>query len=256
MKNFYFTLIFMVGVIQSSLSQETIAHRGAHKNNDLPENSIASLEAAGKQYLWGTEFDVHMTKDNMLVINHDIDFYGKDIPSSIYKLLSAKRHPNGESIPTLKRYLKTGQTYGNLKMILEIKENPDEERTLKATREIYEMVNKLGSQDQVEYISFSYPACQELRKLDNDISIHYLEGDKAPQELKQDGLSGLDYHFDVYKQHPEWIKQAKDLGLKTNVWTVNDEENIRYFIDQDIDYITTDDPRLVQRLIEQSKSGK
>ena len=37
-------------------------------------------------------------------------------------------------------------------------------------------------------------------------------------------MNGLDYSLKVIKKHPEWVKQAHDLGLKVNVWTVNKEE--------------------------------
>ena len=39
-------------------------------------------------------------------------------------------------------------------------------------------------------------------------------------------MNGLDYSLKVIKKHPEWVKQAHDLGLKVNVWTVNKEEEI------------------------------
>ena len=48
-----------------------VAHRGAWKNLQLPENSIASLRQAIKLNCTGSEFDVHMTADDSLVINHD-----------------------------------------------------------------------------------------------------------------------------------------------------------------------------------------
>jgi glycerophosphoryl diester phosphodiesterase len=36
-----------------------------------------------------------------------------------------------------------------------------------------------------------------------------------------------------------------------NVWTVNKEEDIRWCIEQGVDYITTDDPVLVEKLIKE-----
>ena len=48
-----------------------IAHRGAWKTKNLPENSIASLKNAIALKCAGSEFDVRMTADDSLVIHHD-----------------------------------------------------------------------------------------------------------------------------------------------------------------------------------------
>ena len=49
------------------------------------------------------------------------------------------------------------------------------------------------------------------------------------------------------RQNPEWVKQAHDLGLEVNVWTIDKSEDMRYFIDLGVDYITTDYPELLQQ---------
>ena len=47
-----------------------IAHRGVHNNKDIPENSmIAFKKAIDKNY--GIEFDIELTKDDILIIHHD-----------------------------------------------------------------------------------------------------------------------------------------------------------------------------------------
>ncbi len=45
-----------------------VAHRGAFKQNNFPENSIASLQQAVKLGCTGAEFDVWMTVDDSLLI--------------------------------------------------------------------------------------------------------------------------------------------------------------------------------------------
>ena len=59
------------------------------------------------------------------------------------------------------------------------------------------------------------------------------------------GVTGLDYHYLVFKKYPEWIAEAKQLHLVLNVWTVNKEEDIDYFLEQGFDQITTNEPELV-----------
>lgn len=239
-------------MMNATLAQQskTIAHRGAWKNTNAPQNTIASLQEAIKLGVWGSEFDVHLTKDNILVVNHDNDFYGMDIATSTYQELLSKKHPNGESISTAEEYLKAGLKQKKTKLIYELKTNKlGTERTLEAARQSIDLVKKLKAQKMVEYIAFSYEACLKLRELDKNAKIHFLNGNKTPEELAQINLSGFDYHFSVLKKNPDWIKQAQNLKLKTNVWTVNSEEEMHYFIDSKIDYITTDEPELLQKIL-------
>ena len=45
------------------------------------------------------------------------------------------------------------------------------------------------------------------------------------------------------------MKQAHELGLGVNVWTVDSEEDMRYFIDLGVDFITTDYPERLQAML-------
>jgi glycerophosphoryl diester phosphodiesterase len=68
--------------------------------------------------------------------------------------------------------------------------------------------------------------------------------------LKAEGYWGMDYQWKELKEkHPEWLKEAKELGLTINVWTVNDAKLMQYFIAQDVDFISTDKPRLLKKLL-------
>lgn len=256
MKQTGILFILLTMMMPSAFSQHTqaITHRGAWKNTDSPENSIASLRHAAQQKAWGSEFDVHLTKDNVLVVNHDGDFYGIDIATSTYAELLAKKHPNGESIPTAEEYLKEGKKHPELKLIYELKTSSlGVDRTLESARKGMALVKELGVFDQAEFIAFSYEACLELKKLDKTAKVHYLNGDKSPKEIKKAGLTGIDYNQQVFRDNPTWIKESKKARIVTNVWTVNDEESMRYFIDQGVDYITTDEPEWLLRVLKESK---
>ncbi|SEM15632.1 glycerophosphoryl diester phosphodiesterase [bacterium A37T11] len=231
-----------------------IAHRGAWKTAGLPENSIASLDKAMGQKLYGSEFDVHLTKDGILVVNHNNDFYGVDIATATYQGLLGKKHPNGERIPTLGAYLREGLKQKKTKLILEIKtSNLGEERTLESTRMIVDTVKSLNAQKLTEYICFDYEVGKLVHLLDTAASVAYLNGDKSPAELKEDGYKGIDYHISVYDKHPEWIPEAKKLGLSVNVWTVNSPDDMKRFIKQQVNYITTNEPELLFDLLRGKK---
>lgn len=252
MNKIILSLLLMTASIFQTFGQqpEVIAHRGSWKNTQVPQNSIASLQKAIEQKVWGTEFDVHLTKDNILVVNHDNDFYGIDIATSTYEELLAIKHPNGERIPTAEDYLKEGIKQQHTKLIFELKTNRlGKERTLESVVAALDLVKKVGAYEQTEFIAFDYDACLKFREIDENVSIHYLNGDKSPQEIKAAKLSGIDYHHSIFKKNPTWIQEFKTMGLKTNTWTVNAEDDMNYFIDQKIDYITTDEPELLNEFL-------
>ena len=69
-----FTLAAIVSLAASCSPKVAItAHRGFWNCEEAgyAENSIKSLELAQANNLWGSEFDVHMTSDLVLVVNHD-----------------------------------------------------------------------------------------------------------------------------------------------------------------------------------------
>ena len=48
---------------------------------------------------------------------------------------------------------------------------------------------------------------------------------------------------------PEWVKEAHDLGMSVNVWTVDNPEDIRAMRDLGVDQITTDKPALAREIL-------
>ncbi|MFL9845412.1 glycerophosphodiester phosphodiesterase [Flavobacterium rhizosphaerae] len=229
-----------------------VAHRGAWKTNNLPENSIASLDRAIAEGCHGSEFDVHMTADGILVVNHDHEFYGLDIEKSTYAELLTKKHPNGERIPTLEAYLTEGMKQQKTKLILEIKTSQiSPERSIAVTDSVFALVKKLKAQKWVEYICFSWEVGKHLHELDKNVKVQYLNGDKTPAEAKEAGYTGLDYHFSVYQKNPTWIAEAHKLGLTINAWTVNDCAEMQNLINQNAEYITTNEPELLFEVLKQ-----
>ncbi|HEX7366820.1 MAG TPA: glycerophosphodiester phosphodiesterase family protein [Pelobium sp.] len=231
---------------KSFLRNPVIAHRGAWKQTQVPQNSIASLQAAIDLKCAGTEFDVHLTADDVLVVNHDQAFYGLDIEKSSYKTLLNKKHPNGETIPTVADYLKVGLKQNHTKLIFELKVSEiSKERTLKSAEIVAKMVKGLKKAHQIEFISFDYQALKKIKEIVPQAQVAYLSGDIPPATIKSDGLTGIDYSMGAYNKHKNWIAEAKELGVSVNVWTVNEEEDMLYFLKQGVDYITTDNPALL-----------
>lgn len=251
MKKITLAALLLFSIIFTSNAQtQIVAHRGAWKQTNAPQNSIASLKHAIKQKVWGSEFDVCLSKDNVLVVNHDNDYQGIDIATNTYKTLRKKRLANGEKIPTAKKYMREGLKQKHTHMIFEIKPSSlGVQRSIEAAEKSYNLVKKLKGLDQTIFISFSYDACLHLKKLDPNVRVQYLGGSKSPNALHQDGFSELDYNYYVFKNNPSYFQEAKEHDMKINVWTVNTESEMQYFIDHKVDYITTDEPELLQQLL-------
>lgn len=251
MKRAFILTCSMVFIFTSSFSQkfkwnknQVIAHRGAWKKNNYPQNSIASLNEAVKLGCYGSEFDVWMTADDVLVINHDPEFQGLTIEKVKYQELLTKTMSNGEKIPTLEAYLKEGKKQKTTKLILEIKPSLiSKERGIDVTNKCIEMVKKVGVLDWTEYISFDYDYCKRILKVLPKAKVAYLKGDISAEQMKTDKLTGVDYHYSVY-QKDGWIENAHKLGLTVNAWTVNTVPEIQWLLAHTVDYITTNEPEL------------
>ena len=241
-------LALVACIIGIQAQTQVIAHRGFWKTEGSAQNSIAALEKAAEENLYGSEFDVQVTLDGKLIVNHDAKFQGFVIAETPFKELKKIKLKNGEKLPTLKKYLKAGKKQ-DIQLRLEIKSHKSKEVEDKMAADIVKMVTKMGLQKQVEYIAFSLNICEQLAKLTPESEIAYLNGNLPPAELKKKGINGIDYNQKVLEKHPEWVEEAHRLGMKVNVWTVNKEDMMRKFIDMKVDYITTDYPLETQKLL-------
>jgi glycerophosphoryl diester phosphodiesterase len=221
-----------------------VAHRGAFKKNGFPENSIASLKEAIRLGCAGSEFDVRMSADDSLVINHDPTHNKLEIEKTNYAELILHPLSNGEKLPTLREYLLAGvENNTHTDLVLEIKPSGlGAERAQKIVDRVVDLVKELKPPYRIVYISFDYNMCLHLLKRMPKAHVQYLNGDKTPDQLKEAGIRGMDYNFSVFKKHPEWITRAKELGIVLNVWTVNDLTMMQGFLDQGFDLITTNEP--------------
>lgn len=249
-------IVFMLSllVVSTVLTAQTkvIAHRGHWKPEGSAHNSMSSFINAQKLGVYGSELDVHLTADNVLVVFHDNLIQGHEISSSTYAELRDLKIANRESLPTLEAHLLQAKKHKKTKLIVEIKPKKDIELENRTALAVLELVRKHKLQKRVEYISFSINICKELVKLKAKAPVAFLCMSGVaytPKELKEWGIGGLDYHHSLLLQHPEWITEAKALGLTTNVWTVNVNDLIQKFIELKVNYITTDVPDKVMEML-------
>ena len=149
-------------------------------------------------------------------------------------------------LPSLDQFLDVAKRL-TIDLVLEIKPHKNREHEKEAVKMILDLVKAKELETRTSYITFSRNAFDELVKQTN-CPILYLNG-VAPDVLKKIGGTGADYHINVFKKNPEWIKQLHDSGLEVNIWTVSEPEEIQWCIDHGADYITTNNPGLVQKMI-------
>lgn len=228
---------------------QVVAHRGYWTTPGSAQNSLASLAKADSIGCYGSEFDVWLTKDNKLVVHHDANVKDKVIETSTYAELMAYPLANGEKVPTLEQYLELGKKL-KTQMVCEIKPHQDVARTLKCVAMTLAAVKKYKLTKRTTYITFSLPAMVKLiSEVPKGTEVYYLNGELSPAQLKEIGAAGLDYSWGAIKGHWDWIAEAHRLGLKVNIWTVNDAAQMRELVGAKVDYITTNEPILCAKVI-------
>ena len=250
-KKLLFTATWLLAAGSLLAQPKVIAHRGYWTAPESAQNSLASFTKADAIGAFGSEFDVWMTADDKLIVNHDKVYKGTDInmEKATAKEVTQIVLPNGENIPTLDQYLQLAAQKPATRVILEMKTLSDYNREDLAAEKIVKALKKYGLVERTDIISFSLNACLAFKKLLPDTKIYYLNGDLTPKSIQRLGLAGIDYSEKVLRKHPEWVKQAHELGLEVNVWTVDKEESMKYFIDLGVDYITTNYPEKLQAML-------
>ena len=251
----------MIGITASAQlkAPQIIAHRGFHATEGACRNSLNALKAAQEAKFWGSECDLQLTKDGEVLVVHGPYHPGDNkakprvnVQRSTKEQVQAILLESGEVVPTLDEYLQQTKKSNDTKLIIEIKDQLTPQLETEIVQKTVDMVAKYNLQDNVEYIAFRPFVCWEIARIaPKGTKIAYLNGDYSPQYCKGMGCQGIDYRYTVLKKKKNWIKQAHKLGMYVNVWTVNKEEDIRWCIQNGVDYITTDEPMLVKQIIEE-----
>ena len=232
-----------------------VAHRGFWNCEEagFARNSVAALKCAQEAGFWGSEFDVNMTSDGVLLVFHDSSVEGKKIETHPYKDFEYFRLENGEPIPTLDQYLEQAKKHPETVLVYELKKHS----SAKVEDKFVDLsIQKLKEYDlldpsKVIFISFSYHMCKRLAEKLPDFTVQYLNGDKEPSVVKAAGINGIDYKYKVLKANRKWEAKAHRLNMSTNTWTVNKEEDMREMLDMKVDMLTTDKPLAARELMKE-----
>ena len=237
-----------------------VAHRGFWNCEaaGFSENSIASLKAAQDNGLWGSEFDIHITTDDVILVFHDKKINGARIDTCASECFADYRLPNGEKIPTLDEYLTQGEKSDKTVLVLELKPEITIEREDALVDLSIEalIAHNLLDPKRVIFISFSKYICDRIAAEYPEFINQYLEGDFSPEELAEFGINGFDYYEKTVLKDSTIVERAHALGMSTNAWTVNKPEEMQKFIDLGIDAITTNEPLVLRDLLGEKEFKK
>ena len=257
MKRIFILMAALLVGLTAVAQPKIVAHRGYWRTDGSAQNSITSLQKAAAVGCYGSEFDVWLTADGVPVVFHDATIDGIRIEDTTFATLMNHRLQNGEFIPTLQQYLTEGSKIEGCQLILEIKPHRNEVRDKRIADMCVELVRTLGLEKKTEYISFSKVVCQRLHEITPDSKVAYLNGELSPAQIKEMGLTGIDYNEKVFVKHPEGLQEAKQLGVEVNVWTVDGEENLRHHANlEGVDLITTNDPEILKGILAEQEAAK
>ncbi len=251
-----FRIVTIAAIVATAVSCSpkiaVTAHRGYWNCEEAgyAENSIKSLELAQENNLWGSEFDVHMTSDLVLVVHHDAHISGQRIHTHNYADFKDYRLKNGEKLPTLDEYLTQGEKSKTV-LVFELKPQIDKAHEDYMVDKSVEALKRHGLYDpkRVIFISFSRNICERIAALCPGFTNQYLQKDLTPDEVLARGINGIDYHYSAFVDKPEWVGQAHANKMSVNVWTVDKEDDIKGMINLGVDCITTNQPLLVRKLL-------
>lgn len=250
MKKRFLLGLLAIAAIGAASAQKVVAHRGYWDTEGSAQNSIRSLVKADSIGCEACEFDVWLTPDHKLVVNHDGKINGYVIETTPADIVCSQKLENGEYLPTLDEFLDAAQ---NLKidLVLELKphQNPANENI--AVDLIMKMIKDKGLENRMTYITFSKNAFGEFVKATGRPKM-FLTG-VDPDELNAMGATGADYHINVFRKNNGWIESIHKMGMNVNAWTVNKVEDIQWCLDNGVDMITTNAPELVQKMISEKK---
>ena len=238
-----------------------IAHRGASAY--APENTLKAFDLAADMHADMAELDVIATADGALVVFHD-DTTGRweAVDHDVRQVTAAHMQTldiGGERVPTLAAVLDLARSRG-LRLNVELKHAG-------VAQPVRDAIRDAKMDEAVIVSSFSPLALHEMRAIDAHIPIAYLMGSRSwnlverwrefwpVPSLRQYGcqawhpsreLPGVSFS----------IRQARAAGYAVNVWTVNTDEELRFFAKLPVDGIITDRPDVARRIIDATPQAR
>ena len=232
-----------------------IAHRGF--SGKYPENTnIAFVKALTEGYCDGIEVDVHMTKDNHLVIIHDDKLDRTTTGSGFIKDYTleevlqfdagVKYDPKykGEKISPIDVALDLVKKY-NVTLYAEIKNSEDEYKGIE--EKLVNKINEFELQDKVILSSYSTESLKRVKLLNANIKTGLL-CEEIPWNVKDYRYADA-ICFNYHAADKESIDAIHSVGRKVTVWTVDSVDTMKEMIKMGVNAIITNYPDKLNDII-------
>lgn len=229
-----------------------IAHRGA--SYYALENSFEAYDLAltqGADYL---EFDMQMTKDDVLIVEHDkkpVYGDGREIKDYLYAEIQQLKRQNEFGISSILTLQQVLAQYPTTPLYIETKNRRSGvEATLLKELQLADRLN-----DETLIIqSFSEASLRLLRMQNNSIQLFQLFTSIGTSILTREQLrqvseyaNGIIVHHQAVTE--SLVKLAHEEHLKVHVYTVNKPSQMKKLIKQKVDGIITDRPDILYELL-------
>ena len=244
--------------IEKLQSPIIFGHRGASKY--APENTVAAFELALKQGAEAFELDTMLSADGIPVVIHDrtvdrtTDDSGKMDQISTKKLRNIDAGSNfsmkysNERIPLLEEVFTTFKNRALINVELKNYHNLSDALPEK----VAEIANRIDVIEQLLFSSFFPSNLKRIKRLIPGVPIALLcsRGVIGCLSRSKVFLSvSPDYIHPHYKDITKsFIEKQHHMYRKVNVWTVNHQTDMIRLINQGVDGIITDDPKLALKI--------
>lgn len=232
------------------------AHRGS--SFTAPENTLEAFELAAKQNADGIELDIHLTADHQLAVFHDetLERTTNGTGKVEHFTLPQLKHLNaavlrpqytGAKIPSLPEVLDFVKGT-SLRLNIEIKEERDPNPEL--VKLLLNQIQEFGLVERTMYCSFNHYSLLGLRKVMPGacIGLLYHGGFVSPWAYAKSIGADCLHPFFRFGLMDEQVQNAHREGLKVNVWTVDDPEDMLKVYRQGADGIISNKPDLALTL--------
>ncbi|WP_334331598.1 glycerophosphodiester phosphodiesterase [Companilactobacillus sp. HBUAS59544] len=244
-KNNLFKIAFAGFIFFFASGFTVIGHRGDPIN--APEETFESFNKAFDEGADYVELDIHVSKDNVLVVSHDRDLERVTGTSAIvsqhnFSELATLKQKNGEPIHSLNQVFEHYKNNPKAKFLVETKKtkkgNPQNMEAL-----LKQVIDQYGMQDRVMFHSFSTKSLQNEAELMPNIPRIFIAG-----TIKRVNFEVLQYVTGVNLSSnivtPDVINALHSMGKTIYVWDEMNESPKKWntLINMPIDGVVTNYP--------------
>jgi glycerophosphoryl diester phosphodiesterase len=242
-----------------------VSHRGATVR--FPENTLASFRAALEAGAGGIELDVRVTRDGHPVVMHDAtvdrttDGFGTVSGMTLEAVLRLDVGGSGEKVPTLREVF---EEFPGVSVNLDIKDwdLPGAERA------VLGVLREVGAAGRVLVASADYGVLRRFRRAAGgefytgasrrEIAVFYAMSLLRLERLVRPAYVALQVPVDYGPLRlltPRFVRAARSVGVRVDVWTINDPNRMREVLDLGADAVITDRPEALAEVLGSRAAG-